>query len=168
MIYVTTDSHFGHDAIHDFCNRPLDFQEKLSRYYKSLSKEDILIHLGDICFGSDKSHHENHIKPCVCKKILVRGNHDKKSDKWYLENGWDFVCDSFTNKYYGLRILFSHKPTPWDGFFDINIHGHLHDLSHRPDEKGNPMNWLISLETDGLNVQSLKYIVDKIKKKWIS
>ena len=93
----------------------------------------------------------------------MRGNHDKKSDSWYLDNGWDFVCRALYNKYYGVRVLFTHRPRPWDGYFDINIHGHLHDLSHRQDEKVNKLNYLISLEKNGYEPFSLRSILEPIK-----
>lgn len=163
MIYITTDSHFNHaEKMIQYCQRKSDYEEILSRYYRSLKEEDTLIHLGDVCIGNDQEMHALHIVRAKCKKILCKGNHDNKSTHWYLNNGWDFVCKTFSDKYYGMEVLFSHKPLPWDGIFDINIHGHLHDLSHRADEKGNCMNHLISLEIDGYKPRSLQTVMTDI------
>ena len=70
-----------------------------------------------------------------CKKILVKGNHDSKSNSWYLEHGWDFVCEEFKDTLYGKNILFSHYPKVWDGVYDLNIHGHFHNSDHRRHEE---------------------------------
>lgn len=129
----------------------------------ALSEEDTLIHLGDVCMGKDAEVHKVNIAPIKAKKILVRGNHDHKTNSWYLDHGWDFVCRSFYDKYFGLKILFTHEPRAWDGLFEVNIHGHLHDLSHRPDEVGNSMNHLMSLEREGYIPIPLRSIVERIR-----
>ena len=161
MIYVIADTHFNHKKILEFCKRDVDYESKIWKGLFSLKSEDILIHLGDICIGGDLEVHEK-IANLNPKKILVRGNHDKKSNNWYLNHGWDFVCETFSNKYHGMNVLFSHKPLPWDGVYDINIHGHLHDLSHRPNEKMHFMNYLISIEKMGCLPISLPYILDNL------
>ena len=43
-----------------------------------------------------------------------------------MKNGWHTVCHSLRLEAFGKRILFSHKPMPDDGWFDLNIHGHFH------------------------------------------
>lgn len=132
--YVISDTHFNHDAIMDYCHRPINHQELLITSMNQIGKNDLLIHLGDICMGDDASIHANIIKELPCHKVLVMGNHDTKSWSWYMAHGWDFVCDSFKLKYAGKRICFSHKPQPWDGYWEINVHGHLHNLGHRDKE----------------------------------
>ena len=162
-ILLTTDSHFNHQKILQYCDRPNDFEERLVKGFSLLNEDDILFHLGDICIGADQDVHDNIIQKIKAKKILVRGNHDKKSNSWYLRNGWDFVCTNFFDKYHGVKVLFSHRPVAWDGVFDINIHGHLHNLAHRPEEKGNCMNHLISLEIDGYIPLTLRSVLEKIR-----
>jgi calcineurin-like phosphoesterase family protein len=158
-VFVTTDTHFNHEKIFEYCNRPLDYESQLIRGYQKLTVNDVLIHLGDICIGEDQNVHDQYIKPIQAKKILVRGNHDKKSNNWYLRNGWDFVCTHFYDRYFGVNVLFSHRPIPWDGFFDVNIHGHLHDLSHKQEEKINRLNLLVSLEKNGYEPLSLNQLI---------
>jgi len=63
-------------------------------------------------------------------KTFVTGN----SNTWYCQHGWDFVCKSFSAKYFGKNILFSHKPQIPESKYDINIHGHSHGNLHRADE----------------------------------
>ena len=38
------------------------------------------------------------------RKVLVMGNHDKKSARWYSEHGFDFVCNMFVLKYGGFDM----------------------------------------------------------------
>lgn len=131
-IWLITDTHFGHDKMIQYCNRPEDFSSIiLNNLLKMVQPDDLLIHLGDICIGQDVLWHER-LNVIPCKKILVRGNHDHKSDSWYMSNGWDFVCTSFINRFEGKNILFSHAPLPISNN-DFNIHGHLHNGTHHED-----------------------------------
>lgn len=129
-IYLITDTHFNHDKMVEYCGRPQNFDELIWESLLNLPKNCILIHLGDICIGNDVFIHDC-IKDLPYKKILVRGNHDRKSNNWYLEHCWDFVCDKFQDTYFGKKIMFSHVPAIDDGGFDINIHGHFHNTLHR-------------------------------------
>lgn len=164
-IFLTTDTHFSHSKMVDYCHRPIDYQEKLKKGLDALKSTDTLYHLGDVCFGNHEEDHKRYIQTIKAKKILIRGNHDNKSDHWYLSHGWDFVCERLTNTYYGVRVCFSHRPLPWDGDFDINIHGHLHNLSHRPEERTNVLNYLISLERMGYTPLSLRTLLEPIRQK---
>jgi calcineurin-like phosphoesterase family protein len=160
--YITSDTHFNHSKLLEWCKRPDNYEQLLINGFKSLTRTDVLIHLGDICMGDNKKVHTDIISPLPCKKILVLGNHDNKSIFWYLNNGWDFVCQRFDCKLYGYKVSFTHKPIPWDGEYDVNIHGHLHDLSHRPDTtRKNSL--LISLEFQGYNPQSLEELLGRWK-----
>jgi calcineurin-like phosphoesterase family protein len=132
--YIITDTHFNHTAkMQEYCNRPADYEQKLFSSMSQIPEDAILIHLGDVNIGDDVDVHEKYIKPLKCKKILVRGNHDHKSLSWYQDHGWDFVCDSFIMNHLGKRLLFSHKPQPL-GEWDLNLHGHFHNTTHRDDE----------------------------------
>ena len=135
-IYLITDTHFNHKKLIEY-GRPEDFDDLLYKGLKELPLDCLLIHLGDICIGNDEAVHRhiNQATGSLIKKILVRGNHDKKSNNWYLEHGWDFVCEQFSDTYFGKKILFSHIPVAWDGYYDLNIHGHFHDSDHRRHEK---------------------------------
>ena len=130
-IFLISDTHFNHSKMVEYCGRPKDFSEIIKKeLLKSISKDDILIHLGDVCFGNDKENNNWFGENLNCRKWLVRGNHDNKSNAWYLENGWDFVCDSFVFKFEGKKILFSHQPLKIADN-DFNIHGHFHNALPR-------------------------------------
>jgi calcineurin-like phosphoesterase family protein len=121
--WIIADTHFNHDGVTEYCNRPSNWQRKTVNALMRIPKEDVLIHLGDVEWGN------THIMDLVCsKRILVLGNHDKKS-KTYYQNKWDFVCNGLRLEIYGKKILFTHKPVVWDGWYDINIHGHFHNIA---------------------------------------
>lgn len=132
-IHLISDTHFNHEKLSQWGGRTGDWQKDLWEGLRNIERGDTLIHLGDICIGDDAAIHSN-IERLVCKKILVRGNHDKKSAQWYYEHGWDFVCDGFHLIYQGHYLYFSHRPTQQMGAFTHNIHGHTHGNLHRSEE----------------------------------
>ena len=116
----------------ELSGRPVDFSARQIANLDRLSG-DVLIHCGDFCIGDNE---ENTRKFMLAahgfkKKILVRGNHDPQSDAWYLARGWDFVCESFANTYFGKEVLFTHIPVKKFDRFDFNVHGHMHGNNHR-------------------------------------
>lgn len=132
-IFAISDTHFGHDRLHEL-GRPFGFSDRILKAL-SVRKGDLLIHCGDFCIGDDEKHMADFKEAAkdFKIKILVRGNHDGKSDAWYMEHGFDFVCKSFVNRYFGKKILFTHIPVrkhETDNI-DFNVHGHMHGNGHR-------------------------------------
>lgn len=129
--WITTDTHFNHLQMIEYCGRPINFGILIRKHLKSMVKKgDVLIHLGDICIGNDTKCN-NWFKELPSRNILVKGNHDNKSHKWYMENGWDLACDRLDLNIFGKKIAFTHIPVGWDGYFDVNIHGHFHNANYR-------------------------------------
>lgn len=152
---ITSDTHFGHKNIIEYCWRPKNFEEIIKdNLIEETNIDDVLIHLWDVCFGNDRRYN-NWFKNLQCRKILVRGNHDKKTNGWYMNNGWDFVCDTFSLVYDNKIIVFSHQPLPVWNYYDINIHWHLHEKSLFISDKHK----LISLEKNGYRLENLENII---------
>lgn len=124
-IYICSDSHFGHSKMEEWSLRPGDFEESIANGYRQLPEDSILIHLGDVEMGASYST-EVLLRSLSIKKWLVRGNHDKHGVGWYVEHGWDAVCDEMVLNMFGRSILLSHIPQPRREGVSINIHGHLH------------------------------------------
>ena len=124
MIYVGSDTHFGHKNILTFERKDFlsieEHDEKIFKILeKTLSKDSTFYHLGDFGDLSDKT--MSRFAKLPGKKILIRGNHDNSINK--LKQIFDEVHNEPI--FYKKRILFSHEPLPvTDG--SINIHGHLH------------------------------------------
>ena len=137
-VWLISDEHFYHKNITKYTGRLPDSEEMIVENTNRLVKpEDTLIHLGDVSFNHKKA--VDLIKRMDGKHILVMGNHDLAKRTWYEDNGFMFVCNSFTwsisGKYSGPYVLFSHAPIidlPKDVMY--NIHGHHHNSDHRRPE----------------------------------
>lgn len=141
--YIISDTHFEHMNMIELCSRPENFSNIIfNNLIGHIKSNDILIHLWDISIGKDIYVHETYIKPIPWTKILVRGNHDKKSNSWYLSHGRDFVCTSIDDYLYWLNIRFSHKPSANQTSDVLNIHGHRHNKYSNKDSVPN-YNWLL-------------------------
>lgn len=126
MIYLISDTHFNHKNILRYCNRPFKSIEDMNsvlieNWNNVVSKKDTIYHLGDFAWGNKET-----VSKLLSKlngnKILIKGNHDRKSCKWYLECGIEVCLDGgilLNDKY-----LLTHKPI---GSSFVNIHGHIHN-----------------------------------------
>lgn len=133
--WIITDTHFGHDKMIKYCDRPEDFEYLILSNLSMICPGSVLIHLGDICIRRDAYWHKvfmDAIPPGV-KKWLVRGNHDKKTIPWYIDHGWDCIADRLDIRMYSKDIALSHIPLPDDSTYDFNIHGHQHITGHHPE-----------------------------------
>ena len=127
MLFLITDTHLGHQNMLKSCGRPARFTNLiLDSCHKMVRSNDTLIHLGDVAWNEEEL---MRFMKLPGHKVLVRGNHDKKSTPYYMEAGFDLVVDSMTMTLQGIQILFSHAPQ-YGHTADINIHGHQHDLHY--------------------------------------
>lgn len=165
--WITTDTHLGHNRMIEF-GRPENFEEKILKSFSPLERNDVLIHLGDVCIGHDEENHKRLLDAIPCKKWLIKGNHDHKSTSWYLDHGWDFVANTFSLAYGGKRIIFSHVPQDTDKLgMDLNIHGHLHDNNHRTEDYPfmSDKNILLALEYTDYQPRLLETLLNENFKK---
>lgn len=152
--WLLSDPHFHHPAMLALKARPVDYADRIFKSMKQIPATDTLICLGDLAIWKDLEVHQKYIMPLKCRKILVKGNHDKKSNEWYLSHGWDFVCRDFHDKLFWHYLVFSHIPVELPATH-LNIHGHLHARAHRAE-------WvwkncaLVSCELQWYCVQTLK------------
>lgn len=119
----------------ELAKRPFDFSEVILKHLREMVKPgDLLIHLGDFCFGQEVMWHERYMAnlPGVHHWFCM-GNHDKRGVSWYLDHGWAVAVESLTLTMFGKQILFSHVPKAYSGY-GLNIHGHFHDNHHRSHE----------------------------------
>lgn len=129
-VFVISDTHFGHENIIRYCNRPFNSVEEMDqimfkRWNETVSNNDIVIHLGDFSFyGKDKT--RELIQKLNGKKILIMGNHDNYSEQFYRDAGFHTVS-RFPIIYDNFYML-SHAPlqlsetTPY-----ANFYGHVHN-----------------------------------------
>ena len=132
--WLVSDTHFNHQKLEEWGGRSGDWQAQLWAGIDAIPSTDTLIHLGDICIGDDEDVHKRICLHARGTKILVRGNHDKKSLNWYLNHGWDFVVDGLELIYHGHYLHLTHRPARPQGNTTWNIHGHTHGNLHRSEE----------------------------------
>lgn len=160
--YIISDTHFNHMNLINRGFRPENFQEMiLSNLENMVTKDDILIHLGDLTWAKNI---EERFLALPSKKILVKGNHDFKSYMWYMNHGFDFAAESFSLIFNDTNFIFSHKPIQLYHDYDFNIHGHLHTGTLDDYGFDNKKYYLISLENNGYKPESLNDIIGYIKK----
>ena len=83
MIWFTSDTHFGHENVLRFCERPWKTVEAMNkalidRINACVAPDDILYHLGDFSFRITVEEALALRKQIRCRNIhWVPGNHDK-------------------------------------------------------------------------------------------
>lgn len=131
-IWVVSDTHFNHENIIKYCNRPFsdvwDMNEILIQNWNAVVKDsDIIYHLGDVYMG-DGAHWFQSIAPRLRgRKRLILGNHDNGKDQT-LQKVFQKIVLWRVFREFGL--LLSHVPVHPNTLNDrwpVNVHGHIHN-----------------------------------------
>jgi calcineurin-like phosphoesterase family protein len=133
-IWIISDTHFFHENIGRYCNRPENWQELIIKNWNDLiSPDETVLHLGDFSFGK-RSNFDLLIEQLHGKIILIRGNHDRLGRVRYESRGVTIVNEPIYVKLdEKAKIIFSHWPVvPLDDGL-INIHGHIHNSPPPPE-----------------------------------
>lgn len=77
-IWLTADTHLGHDKIRKHCKRPFKSAKEMDdvlmdNWNSRINKDNLVIHLGDMSFKSDQ--YVNRLNGNI---LLIKGNHDNK------------------------------------------------------------------------------------------
>lgn len=132
--YITSDSHFNHNNIFDFEDRPFstldEMHEKMIEAWNAVvRKNDTVYHLGDFSFGNAEQWQEtlNQLRGNI---VLIKGNHDKsKITKAMLKAGLlaEYHPLGTIIKRDGMILNLSHYPMLIGARpRNFSIHGHLH------------------------------------------
>lgn len=127
-IWVISDTHFGHENIIKYCNRPFsslsDMNETLvDNWNKTVKDGDIVYHLGDVYFGLQGKVLER----LKGRKRLILGNHDEGKDT-YLHKYFQKIL--VWRMFPEFKLLLTHVPVhegTLGGKVQVNVHGHIHD-----------------------------------------
>jgi len=141
------DTHFDHMNMCEYCGRPENFNELIIYHWKKMiAPDDLVYHIGDVYFGR-RSKFFDCIKDLPGVKVLIKGNHDREKDQWYLNHGFVAVMELAVVKVrtkisnhevLGWRVLLSHTPVRCKVEVQkhggetvvmplYNIHGHFHN-----------------------------------------
>jgi len=136
--WITSDLHFGHKNIMTFCpvtrarfkNDVAYMNNAMVEEWNAIVEvEDTVYILGDVAFmnGSDAAKMINRLNGT---KILVRGNHDRKTLlDVNFRNAFAEVHDYLDINYNGTKVVMFHYPiAEWDQMHrgSVHFHGHLH------------------------------------------
>ena len=125
-VWVGTDFHLWSAKLN--AQHPFVSTSKLGRlstnYATDIQVGDIFIYLGDLCDPevTDIKKLRDFIQSIQGYKVLCKGNHDTQEDAFYLDIGFDDVCDVCQIG----DLIFSHFPMKIAPTM-INIHGHDHN-----------------------------------------
>ena len=137
MNYYIADTHFGHDNIRRFSNRPFDSVEEMDKtiienWNKKVKPDDDVYILGDFAYkGKD---YRYYLKQLNGHKHLVIGNHDTKTvNKSKGTNCFVEIENIIEVNDNGKRIVLCHYPlVEWNGYYNgaYHFYGHVHNTFH--------------------------------------
>ena len=165
MIYFTSDLHLGHRGIIEMQNRPFKNVEEMNRvivdnYNEVVHKNDTVYFLGDISHHMPIDRVNELLSMMKGKKILVKGNHDKK----YSSELFGEICDFKTVSLNGHYFALMHYPMlswPKKNNGSIQLHGHIHsDESYNSqNKKDNVKRYDVGVDANGFYPVSVKQIL---------
>lgn len=129
-IWFTSDTHFGHAKVIEYCDRPFtDIREMdnelVKRWNAKVKKGDLVWHLGDFALAS-KEYVADIVSQLHGEIRLIKGNHDTRSSQWFRDIGFSHVYDYpiIVDEF----IVLSHNPMPFvPSTGMINLYGHIHN-----------------------------------------
>lgn len=187
-VYLISDTHFDHENIIDYCNRPFDSLDEMenrivNNWNSRVSYGDNILFGGDLAMapaGKAASYSER----LSGNMVVLMGNHDSFS-KWkapfpVLESKY------FQYNYYGeeYEFYYSHWPegysennqrndnrkepeysNPPEWFDGWNIHGHVHnnDLSNYPFVNPEDKRINVGVEVLGYKPIEMNELIEVIK-----
>lgn len=132
MIYFTSDTHYGHDNIIKYSNRPFsniqEMNEKMIDNWNLIIKNnDDVYHIGDFAFGNGLKNPEQYFNRLNGRKHLIKGNHDYGCKTLNLP--WDSINDYLEIVYKNQKIVLMHySMRVWHHSYKDtwNLYGHSH------------------------------------------
>ena len=126
--WLISDTHFNHKKVQEYCGRPDGWQELIiNNWNRVVKKGDIVLHLGDFMFGNKEQAY------AITERLngtifMIKGNHDRHGKAWFEDVGIN-VIPSFMVNLDGSddTMYFTHRRIKEEGFYGINIHGHVHN-----------------------------------------
>lgn len=153
-IFFVSDTHFGHNNIISFCNRPFasvqDMNERMVEgWNKTVRDNDVVYHLGDVAFNNYDC-----IERLRGKIKLVPGNHDLERFK-KIAHLFDEILPelSYLKVDPEHRFVLCHYPIEsWRREYRYHLHGHSHGTSrpvmNRLDVGVDATKWMAPMHMD--------------------
>ena len=173
MIYFSSDLHFYHKNIIEYCNRPFVNVDEMnqtiiSNFRNVVTDNDLLILVGDISFGNeDETYYA--ISHLPGTKILVRGNHDKVIDEsskiqslfHRIANLYEFYDKPTKSYFVACHYPMFHWNKSHKGSY--HVHGHNHGNIKKYPFEGRLMD--IGVDTNKFMPYSLDDVIKNLSSK---
>lgn len=113
-VFFTSDTHFGHENIIKFCNRPFSSVEEMNKalienWNSVVSDDDIVFHLGDFAFGGSNVWN-NAMNALKGKIYLIKGNHEFHNYREWYSKRFELVTSQMYIDIGGQKIYLNHFP----------------------------------------------------------
>lgn len=124
MRYIISDTHFGHEKIIEYGQRPFGGINEMNtelqrRWNRVVDEEDTVFHLGDVRHHPDPHDEGFWLDQLRGNIVLIRGNHDDPPDDFPYH-----VMESAVIQHGRYEFYLEHQPV---GFSGWQIHGHAHN-----------------------------------------
>lgn len=140
-IFFTSDTHFQHENIIKYCNRPFDNMYHMNdilieNWNKIVPKDGIVFHLGDFAMTANLKWIESLVHKLNGQIHLILGNHDYQNrfDREYVKKIFhDKIYDVVTLTIFDdeiegghANLFLSHYPHMFWQRGSYHLHGHVH------------------------------------------
>ena len=134
--WISSDLHFYHKGILEFCPKTRPYKDVEEMHYKmiqewnaSVSHEDTVYLLGDVSFGTTDQ--TNQVLQQLMGNIrLIRGNHDNRTLKCPVVRSRFSTIDNYLEvEYKKTKLIMFHFPIlEWNNCHrgSVHLHGHTH------------------------------------------
>lgn len=168
MIWLSSDSHFCHSRIIEYCNRPFrhidEMNETIIANHNSVvSPDDEVYFLGDFALKVNPNMVNNILRRLNGKLFLIPGSHDKRFDEWDLT----VLPRIFELPLPGERykLVMCHYPMrSWPASFHgaPHIFGHVHS---RLDNVATGLSIDVGVDSHNFTPVSLEYVLKAVVAK---
>ena len=192
--WFTSDQHFNHANVMNFCNRPWDDVKEMNKaltdnWNEVVGEKDIVFILGDFYWKKDASEVKKKIDELNGSHIfIVLGNHDTDDQFTQVRklNRVDIISDTAMIFISGIdedkptreyELMISHFPlATWPHFRRgvINLHGHIHSGPRSRSEVDIPgfdlilkkdLTYDVGVDNNNYYPVEIRDILNKLKKK---
>lgn len=159
MQYVISDTHFGHENIIEYCDRPFASVEEMNRalvenWNTTVSPQDSVLFLGDVRHHPSPLTEWGWLRRLNGNKLIVRGNHDGGLS----HNAPVPVVESCVIQHGRYEFYCEHQPVDYSGW---QIHGHVHQNAPLIDRENQNVN--VSVEATGYQPIPMDDIIHQIQ-----